>query len=124
MIKYGVLAGGLIAIFIVAFYVFGYEPTSLELTKSENLFDKNITKLNQTGKTDPNAIVTINGEKVPVDKNGNFYWVIDLKNGKNIINVTAKAPFKSKNQTYAIVNRAEDKDGVTGDWDWNNTYET
>ncbi len=123
MIKYVITVGGLIAIFIIAFYVFGLEPTQLELTNGENLFDKNITKLNQTGKTEPNAIVTINGENVVVDKNGYFNKVLDLKNGLNIINVTAKAPFKSEFKTYAIVNRIEDKDGVSGDWNWNKTEE-
>jgi hypothetical protein len=95
----------------------------LELTKGETLFDKNITKLNQTGKTEPGAVVTINGENVVVDKNGYFSEVLDLKNGTNIVNVTAKAPFKSEFQTYAIVNRIEDKDGVSGSWDWNKTIE-
>lgn len=104
------------------FNVFGYEPTSLELSKTDNLFDKNITKLNQTGKTDPNAVVIINGKNATVDKNGNFYAIIDLKDGINIINVTAKAPFKSKNQTFATVNKVQDNYGVSGSWDWNTTY--
>lgn len=123
MIKYGLTVGGLIAIFIIAFYVFGLGPTNVELTKKDNLFDQNATKLNQTGHTEPYATVTLNGEIVPVDKNGNFYKVVDVHEGQNIINVTSKAPFKSTSFTYAIVTKKEDKNGVTVDWDCNNTVQ-
>lgn len=121
MIKYVITAGAVIAIFVIGFYIFGLQPTDLELTKGKNFFDKEITKINQSGKTEPYATVTINGEGVPVDKEGNFYKVIDLKNGQNIINVTSKAPFKSLTQTTAIVDREEDSNGVHGLWSWNGT---
>lgn len=88
------------------------------------MFNKWGTKLNQTGKAELYAAVTINGKTVPVDKDGNFYDIIDLKNGSNIINITAKAPFKSPTQTYAVANRKEDKYGVSWDWNWNYTFQT
>ena len=124
LIKYAITTLGLIALFIIAFYVFGTEPTYLELTKGLNLFNKYGTKLNQTGKAEPYSTVTINGKSVPVDKEGNFYEVMDLKNGSNVINVTVKAPFKSSTQTYAVANRKEDKDGICWDWNWNGTFQT
>jgi hypothetical protein len=119
LIKYAVTVGGIIAIAIIAFYVFGMEPTYLELDKG-NFPDKNYTKFNQTGKTEPYATVTINGESVAVDRNGNFYNVVDVKNGVNTIVITSKAPFKSQSQLYAFTNRTEDKDGAASvEW-WSN----
>lgn len=56
------------------------------------------------------------------DAKGAFYEVIDLKNGENIINITAKAPFKSKTQTYVTVNKKEDKDSGYYSWSWNCTF--
>lgn len=116
MIKYAITVGGLIAVFIVAFYVFGLEPTKLELTQGSNFHDRNFTKINQSGKTEPYATVTINGENVAVDKDGNFYKVIEIQNGQNIIVVDAKAPFKSAIQLNTTVNRTVDKEGVTAEW--------
>ncbi len=118
MIKYAITVGGIIAIAIIAFYIFGMEPTYLELGKG-NFPNDNYTKYNQTGKTEPYATVTINGEAVAVDGNGNFYKVVDVKNGVNTIVITAKAPFKSKSQLYAFTNRTEDKEGADVEW-WSN----
>jgi len=116
LIKYAITVGGLIAVFIVAFYVFGLEPTKLELTEGNNFHDKDFTKVNQSGKTEPYATVTINGENVAVDKDGNFYKVIEIQNGHNIIFVDAKAPFKSATQLNTTVNKTEDKNGVSAEW--------
>ncbi len=124
MIKNVILAGGLIAILIIAPYTFRIGPTNIQLTKGPNLVNAHVTTLNQTGKAEPYATVDINGEPATVDKNGNFYKVINLKNGTNIINVTAKAPFKTSTKTYAVVNRNEDKKGVNWDWEWNYTTQT
>lgn len=121
MIKYAIVAGGLIIISIIAFYYVGVQPTNIELNNGYNLFNQNVTEINQTGTTDPNAKLTINGEPVIVDKNGNFSEIIYLKDGQNIINITAKAPFESQTQTYAIVNRIVDKNGASGTWAWNDT---
>lgn len=116
--------GAIIGIFIGGAYFFGLEPTKLDLNSGENLFNSQMTELNQSGTTEPFSTVTINGENVPVDKNGNFYKVIKLKEGKNVVNVTAKAPFKSKTETFAIATVKSDKNGTSGDWSWNGTVET
>lgn len=124
MIKNVILAGGLIAILIIASYTFGIGPTNIKLTKGPNLVNANVTTLNQTGTAEPYSTVTINGEPATVDTNGNFYKVVNLKNGTNIINVTAKAPFKKSSSTYAVVNRYEDRYGFGWDWEWNYTTQT
>lgn len=122
MIKYYATFGFILAIFIVGSYFFGLEPTELELTHGK-FINSEITELNQSGHTEPYATVTINGENIPVDKNGNFYKVIKLKDGQNIINVTAKAPFKSQTKTYAVATRITDENDVSGEWSWNGTVD-
>lgn len=52
---------------------------------------KNITV---EGRTEPNAIVTVNGKNVTVGPDGNFTYNVSLKQGKNEITVEAKAPNK------------------------------
>ena len=119
LIKYTITVGGLIAIFIICFYIFGIEPTQLELNRGD-FIDKNLTKLNQSGKTEPYSTVTINGEAVVVDANGNFYKVMNVKNGVHVVTVTAKAPFKSQSQLNVTTNRTEDEDGILADV-WSNS---
>ena len=128
MIKNLIVVGGVIAIAIIAFYFIGIGPTNLELSYDNGSFDdgpgmnKYITTLNISGTTESYATVTIDGETVPVDKNGNFYKVIALKNGTNVYYVTSKAPFKSTNQVNVTTNRIEDQDGsVSGNWMINGT---
>jgi hypothetical protein len=45
-----------------------------------------------SGRTDPEATITVNGEAVPVDINGAFSTVIDLKPGANPVTVVASSP--------------------------------
>ena len=116
LIKYVITIGGILAIAVLAFYVFGIEPTELALKEGTNFHDVNFTKVNQSGKTEPYSTVLINGESVSVDKNGNFYKVITLKNGTNIITVEAKAPFKSKTVLNTTIVKKNDKDGVSAEW--------
>jgi hypothetical protein len=56
-----------------------------------------------------------------VDKDGNFYGMVDIHNGMNIINITSKAPFKSTTSNIATVKRTEDKNGVNYYCEYNKT---
>lgn len=44
------------------------------------------------GRTDPNALVKVNGAAVPVDENGNFSTVVSLRDGTNEVVVTIQKP--------------------------------
>lgn len=93
--KYDLLLfGGFIIFIVVSFYLTGYEETLLEINDPEYNLNDQVDQMIQRGHTEPWAVVTINNEKVPVDKEGNFYHVIKINNGQNQINITAKAPFK------------------------------
>ena len=47
------------------------------------------TSLNVTGRTEAEASLIINGQTVLTDKSGDFSPIISLKNGINIITITA-----------------------------------
>lgn len=47
--------------------------------------NNDINALNVSGVTETYATVNINGESVPVDKNGNFYKVVKVQNGVKFI---------------------------------------
>jgi hypothetical protein len=123
MLKYGLTIMVIILLAIGGAYLVGYEPTNLELKHDENSLNKISSVLNQTGKTDPNAVVDINGKPAFVDKDGNFYGMIDIHNGMNIINITAKAPFKSPTSDIVTVKRTQDKYGVNYFIEYNKTIQ-
>ena len=123
MLKYILLAICILGFIIAGFYIFGYEPTNLILNNGEHSFNKDMNLLNQTGKTDPNALVYINGVPAVVDNDGNFYGTVVIHNGLNIINVTAKATFKSARSNIATVNRTETPNHIEVYYQINNTIQ-
>ena len=54
------------------------------------------TSILVTGKTETEANLTINGESVLSDKNGDFFQLINLKNGLNLITVTARKKYSRR----------------------------
>jgi len=58
------------------------ESPSADLTTDQN-------SLQVAGRTEAEASLTINGQTVLTDKNGDFSQIISLKNGVNIITITA-----------------------------------
>lgn len=51
------------------------------------------TSLEVSGRTEAEASLMINGQTVLTDKNGDFFQIISLKNGVNIITVTANKKY-------------------------------
>lgn len=118
--NYYLATAGLIAIIIIGAYAFGIGPTSMQIDQGK-FVDQNFTQLNQSGKTEPYSTVQINGEPVQVDANGNFYKIIDIKNGSTTLVITSRAPFKSQTILYAFVGRLDDGLGVSANWSTNNS---
>ena len=123
MLKFGITLLGMILLLVGCFYVFGLEPTHIDLYNGENSFNENATQLNQTGKTEPHATVTINNNTVFVDKNGEFHKTINISDGENLIHITSKAPFKSITQTTIQVIRKDTGKGILVSWFWNHTIQ-
>jgi len=55
------------------------------------------TSLLAAGQTEAEANLTINGETVLSDKNGNFSQVINLKNGLNVITFVSRKKYSRSN---------------------------
>jgi len=123
-IKNLILVGGFISIFIIAFYFIGIGSTNLVITSNDSAMNKEIDALNISGTTENYAAVTVNGENVPVDRNGNFYKVVKVTNGTTIYYVDAKAPFKWTKQINVTAKRNKHSDGsVSGVWFYNDTLQ-
>ena len=87
----------IIALLVVAgFLVFQYRdafvPPSLVLTSPAESVEKT-TELTVSGKTDPNAVVSVDNQLVTVDDNGVFQKQIAVFPGKTIITVTSRNQF-------------------------------
>lgn len=63
------------------------------------------TSINVVGSTDPEASITINGEVVSNNKNGDFSKNINLKNGMNIIKISAQKKYSQETvlERYVLV---------------------
>lgn len=107
MLKYELLLVGILLVVLCIIYFIGYEPTNLVLNNQEYSLNNDLKVLNQSGMAEPDSCVKINGKSAFVDQYGNFYCLVDIHNGSIVINVTAKAPFKSINTKIASVNRTE-----------------
>jgi cytoskeletal protein RodZ len=78
-------------------------PPELAITSPlENLITAD-NALTVTGRTEPEAQVTINGEKVLLDASGLFSKKINLASGVNNILITAQKKYSRINQIYRTV---------------------
>ena len=60
------------------------------------------------GKTDPDANLEINDERVPLDQEGNFKILIKLSSGENKINISSTSKYgKGKSEEIKVVKVAE-----------------
>ena len=64
-------------------------PFLLLVTEPENESIVSVSMLRLAGRTGPNAIVSINGRSVPVDRFGYFSGTVALDEGPNVIDVVA-----------------------------------
>lgn len=79
----------------ICFIYLGYRinkiisPPLLIITNPAADLNTSQTSLEVSGRTEAEATLTINGQTVLTDKNGGFSQTISLKNGLNIITITA-----------------------------------
>ena len=64
-------------------------PFLLLVTEPENQSIVSVSFLSLSGRTGPNAIVSVNGRSVPVDRFGYFSSSVQLDEGPNVIDVVA-----------------------------------
>jgi hypothetical protein len=92
-----VLASGLQGGQIRDFIVIVYEPPPpppffLQVNQPPNLIVVADQRIRVTGRTIPQALVTVNGVSVPVNDEGNFSTMVRLQEGVNNIEVAALSP--------------------------------
>lgn len=95
-----VLLGAGISIYIVSEIVNISRPPQLEiydLAEQSTITEHTITL---KGKTDPEAQVTINGQKITIDSHGNFTEIISLQTGLNTIKIGAKSKHSKERIIY------------------------
>ena len=81
-------------------------PFLLLITEPENESVVSAPQLPLTGRTGPNAIVSINGRSAPVDRYGYFFTTVALNEGPNFIDVVAtNDDGKTLSQVVAVIYR-------------------
>ena len=73
------------------------EPPSLQVSQPATDITINQENFEISGKTNPYALVLINGEQVYIDKDGNFKKEISLSEGLNNLIIEAKNRFGKTN---------------------------
>lgn len=66
------------------------QTPKLALNEPQDYLEVSVNKVNVSGQTDPENIIYINEQPLTTDKNGNFNTPVQLKEGYNIVTVTAK----------------------------------
>ncbi|OGZ35969.1 MAG: hypothetical protein A2V60_01210 [Candidatus Portnoybacteria bacterium RIFCSPHIGHO2_01_FULL_39_19] len=73
------------------------KPLDLEIIQPSTDITANQENFEIIGRTNPVAYLTVNGQEVYIDKEGNFRKEISLTNGLNIIKIEAKNRFGKTN---------------------------
>lgn len=82
-------------------------PFLLLITEPKNESIVSVSILPLSGRTGPNAIVSINGRSVPVDRFGYFSGTVQLDEGPNVIDVVAtNDDGQSLSTVLAVIYRA------------------
>jgi cytoskeletal protein RodZ len=86
----------------------------LNISEPADYTEVSVNKIDFKGKTDPDNVIFINNQLLTTDKNGNFATPVQLKNGYNIIKVTAENKIgKSITTTKVVVANLEQIDTPT-----------
>ncbi len=90
---------GIIAFLYIVFQVFAINKTpALAISEPHNDAVISGTSVNVVGKTEPGIIVSINGQNVFVDPNGDFHTTIGVAPGQKELRIDAANKFGKKNE--------------------------
>jgi hypothetical protein len=103
--------GGIIGIFAARKSLTGAQQPSVSVNLDDTTYtDK--SSISVTGKADNAKTVTVNGQEVQTDKDGNFSASVSLNNGENKLAVVAKNDSKQAEANKTVVK--EENKGVAG----------
>ena len=110
----GTVSVGILAFFYILVQVFAINKTpSLEILEPKVDAVISGTTINVVGKTEPGIIVSINGQNVFVQQDGNFQTTIGVAPGQKELRVAAQNKFGKKNE-HMIALRVEEASHVAG----------
>lgn len=85
----------------------------LEILEPPDGLETLLDEIPLRGKTEPNVLVTLNGERLPLDDEGNFSVVVPLRGGVQLIEVKATDLFGAATTVVRRVTRVVDAFSVT-----------
>lgn len=101
---------------VIGFFVFVYvvfqfylylKPPSIQVTIPQTVVTKNTDRIKVSGSTEKESVLTINGERVYLNKNGGFEYVIPLQTKQNKIIFEVVGANGKKTVLERIVTRKE-----------------
>ena len=102
-------AGALLVLFIVVSYLLTQvsvfaAPPKLEVTNPSTNSTVNTEGVSVEGKTDPGAVLSINGQPIPTDVDGSFKEEVQLLAGTNSLRITARNKNgREKTETRSVI---------------------
>lgn len=101
---------------VIGFFVFVYvvfqfylylKPPSIQVTIPQTVVTKNTDRIKVSGSTEKESVLTINGERVYLNKNGGFEYVVPLQTQQNKIIFEVVGANGKKTVLERIVTRKE-----------------
>ncbi len=101
---------------VIGFFVFVYvvfqfylylKPPSIQVTIPQTVVTKNTDRIKVSGSTEKESVLTINGERVYLNKNGGFEYVVPLQTKQNKIIFEVVGANEKKTVLERIVTRKE-----------------
>jgi len=79
------------------------QSPKLQLIAPSEDFTTQLSTIVVAGQTEKDATVSVNGEFVPVDKEGSFSYQLTLNEGQNIIEIIAAKRLSPKTKVNRII---------------------
>ncbi len=89
--------------YIVAQYLSILAAPRLQIFTPPDDTNTTVPVVQVSGKTDKGATVSIDGDFVALDQDGNFTYQLKLQNGRNVIEIIAAKRFSPKTKTTRII---------------------
>jgi cytoskeletal protein RodZ len=98
--------GILIGLYVAFQFYLYLKPPHLRIQIPQTVVTKNIDRMTITGDTEKEAVLTINSERVYLDKDGRFEYILPLKRTKNVVNFdVVGANGKKTSETRTIMKK-------------------
>lgn len=94
----------LLAYVIFQFYLY-LKPPHIEIVIPQETVTHNIDRMTIKGQTEKEALLTVNGERVYLDKEGGFEYILPLKKEKNLVHFEVVGANGKKTTADRVITR-------------------